>query len=84
MPRWRYRSVPDAPATGSRISVDGPVPCAQPGQVRAIFVNALLVCTADFATAEGFGPDIELTRTQTIMQGATHCDFRYRRASAAP
>ena len=42
----------------------------------------LLVCTADFATAEGFGPDIELTRTQTIMQGAGHCDFRYRRLKA--
>ncbi|WP_083850100.1 L-2-amino-thiazoline-4-carboxylic acid hydrolase [Bradyrhizobium cosmicum] len=28
---------------------------------------------------EGFGPDIKLTRTQTIMQGADHCDFRYRR-----
>jgi hypothetical protein len=39
----------------------------------------LLVCAADFATAEGFGPDIKLTRTQTIMQGADHCDFRYRR-----
>lgn len=39
----------------------------------------LLVCTADFATAEGFGPDIKLTRTQTIMQGADHCNFRYRR-----
>ena len=39
----------------------------------------LLVCSADFTTAEGFGPDIELTRTQTIMQGATHCDFRYKR-----
>ena len=39
----------------------------------------LLVCTADFATAEGFGPDIKLTRTQTIMQGAPHCDFRYAR-----
>jgi hypothetical protein len=39
----------------------------------------LLVCEADFATAEGFGPDIELTRTQTLMQGAGHCDFRYRR-----
>ncbi|MBR0951797.1 L-2-amino-thiazoline-4-carboxylic acid hydrolase [Bradyrhizobium canariense] len=39
----------------------------------------LLVCTADFATAEGFGPDVALTRTQTIMQGAPHCDFRYRR-----
>ena len=42
----------------------------------------LLVCTADFATAEGFGPGVELTRTQTIMQGAGHCDFRYRRLKA--
>ena len=40
----------------------------------------LLVCSADFDTAGGFDPDIELTRTQTIMQGATHCDFRYRRS----
>jgi hypothetical protein len=39
----------------------------------------LLVCSADFDTAQGFGADIELTRTQTIMQGASHCDFRYRR-----
>ena len=39
----------------------------------------LLVCGADFSTAEGFGGDVELTRTQTIMQGASHCDFRYRR-----
>jgi hypothetical protein len=39
----------------------------------------LLVCSADFDTAEGFGPDIKLTRTQTIMQGASHCDFRYQR-----
>jgi len=41
----------------------------------------LLVCTADFATSEGFGPDIKLTRTQAIMQGASHCDFRYRRSA---
>jgi len=40
----------------------------------------LLVCSADFDTAEGFGGDVKLTRTQTIMQGASHCDFRYRRA----
>lgn len=41
----------------------------------------LMICTADVATAEGFGPDIRLTRTQTIMQGADHCDFRYRRVA---
>jgi hypothetical protein len=39
----------------------------------------LLVCGADFPMAEGFGGDIELTRTQTIMQGASYCDFRYKR-----
>jgi len=37
----------------------------------------LLMCSSDFATAEGFGADVQLTRTQTIMQGADHCDFRY-------
>jgi hypothetical protein len=40
----------------------------------------LLVCSADYFMAEGFGPSIKLTRTQTIMQGASHCDFRYRRS----
>ena len=39
----------------------------------------LLVCDLDFPIAEGIGPDIELMRTQTIMQGASHCDFRYKR-----
>ena len=39
----------------------------------------LLACSSDFPFAEGFGPDIKLTRTQTIMQGASHCDFRYKR-----
>jgi hypothetical protein len=37
----------------------------------------LLTCSADFSMAEGFGPHVQLTRTQTIMQGASHCDFRY-------
>jgi hypothetical protein len=37
----------------------------------------LFVCSSDFPMAEGFGPDVQLTRTQTIMQGASHCDFRY-------
>ncbi len=36
----------------------------------------LLVCSADFPMTEGFG-NVELKRTQTIMQGASHCDFRY-------
>ena len=42
----------------------------------------LLTCSADFALAEGYGPEVRLTRTQTIMQGASHCDFRYVRFSS--
>jgi hypothetical protein len=25
----------------------------------------------------GFNPDLKLTRTQTVMEGASHCDFRF-------
>jgi len=42
----------------------------------------LLVCSSDLPFAEGCGSDIKLTRTQTIMQGASHCDFRYKRRTA--
>jgi predicted ArsR family transcriptional regulator len=38
----------------------------------------LLMCSSDFLFAEGFGSDVRLDRTQTIMQGADHCDFRYK------
>jgi hypothetical protein len=40
-------------------------------------VGALLSCNRDFSLIEGFNEDITLTRTQTIMGGASHCDFRY-------
>jgi hypothetical protein len=38
----------------------------------------LLTCDADSSFVEGFGPEVELTRTKTIMQGFDHCDFRYK------
>jgi hypothetical protein len=41
-------------------------------------LGALLSCNRDEALIEGFNPDVELTRTQTIMLGASYCDFRYR------
>ena len=41
-------------------------------------LGSSLSCQRDFALVEGFNPSIGLTRTQTIMQGATHCDFRFR------
>jgi hypothetical protein len=37
-----------------------------------------LSCSRDFALIEGFNPRIRLTRTQTLMEGAPFCDFRYR------
>ena len=38
----------------------------------------LFMCSQDFPLTEGFSPDLELVRTQTIMQGASYCDFRWR------
>jgi hypothetical protein len=46
-------------------------------EIGAPELGFLLTCGADFPMAEGFGTDVQLTRTQTIMQGAGHCDFRY-------
>ena len=36
----------------------------------------LLSCGRDYAMIEGFNPNIEFTRTQTIMEGADYCNFR--------
>jgi hypothetical protein len=44
-------------------------------------LGAVLSCNRDAALIEGFNPGIRLTRTQTIMQGAPCCDFRYERAA---
>jgi hypothetical protein len=41
-------------------------------------LGASLSCQRDFALIEGFNPGITLERTQTLMQGASHCDFRFR------
>jgi hypothetical protein len=43
-------------------------------------LGAVLSCNRDSALIEGFNPEVNLTRTQTLMQGASHCDFRYRLA----
>jgi predicted hydrocarbon binding protein len=37
-----------------------------------------LSCNRDAPFLEGFNPRMKLIRTQTIMQGATKCDFRIR------
>ncbi|MBI4735159.1 MAG: L-2-amino-thiazoline-4-carboxylic acid hydrolase [candidate division NC10 bacterium] len=41
-------------------------------------LGVVLSCGRDYALGEGFNPDLTLTRTQTIMEGAPFCDFRYR------
>lgn len=41
-------------------------------------LGATLSCNRDGSLMEGFNPDVEFTRTQTIMGGADHCDFRFR------
>ena len=41
-------------------------------------LGAVLSCGRDAALVEGFNPMVQLTRTQTLLGGASHCDFRYR------
>jgi hypothetical protein len=40
-------------------------------------LGGLLSCNRDFALVEGFNPNVRLARTQTIMEGAPYCDFRF-------
>jgi hypothetical protein len=58
--------------------------CRYAEMYRAIGLADLggsLSCQRDFELARGFNPDIRLTRTQTIMEGAAYCDFRFRLAA---
>ena len=41
-------------------------------------IGHLLSCNRDGAFCEGYDPRLKLERTQTLMGGAAHCDFRYR------
>jgi hypothetical protein len=41
-------------------------------------IGHLLSCNRDATFCEGYDDRIELKRTQTIMQGASHCDFDYK------
>ena len=41
-------------------------------------IGTIFSCARDFALIEGFKPNVTLVRTQTIMEGASYCDFRYR------
>ena len=41
-------------------------------------IGHLLSCQRDGTFCEGYDTKLKLTRTQTIMQGASHCDFHYQ------
>lgn len=41
-------------------------------------IGHLLSCNRDGDFCIGYNPKMKMTRTQTIMNGASHCDFRYR------
>lgn len=40
-------------------------------------IGHLLSCNRDGSFCEGYDPKLKLTRTQTIMGGASHCDFKF-------
>lgn len=46
-------------------------------------LGSVLLCETDVHVAEIGAPEVEFTRTQTIMQGADYCDFHYRIKSEA-
>ncbi len=55
--------------------------CRYAEMYRALGVpelGAVFSCNRDGTLIEGFNPEVEFSRTQTIMQGAAYCDFRYR------
>jgi hypothetical protein len=67
--------------TDSRLAFDV-TRCLYAEMYRALGVPELgevLSCQRDAALIEGFAPGVTFTRTQTIMQGASCCDFRYTR-----
>ena len=54
--------------------------CRYAEMYRALGITELgfiLSCNRDGAFCEGYDPRLKLDRSQTIMQGASHCDFRY-------
>ena len=54
--------------------------CRYAESYRAMGIGDLgdtLSCNRDGEFCHGYNPAIRFERTQTIMRGATHCDFRY-------
>ena len=63
-----FRFAPDRPPPSELIDLE----------MGLAEIGGLLSCGRDGTFCTGYDPRIKLERTQTIMQGASHCDFRYR------
>ena len=46
-------------------------------------IGALITCGVDYAVERRMRPGWEFARTQTLMQGADHCDFCWRKKPSA-
>ena len=51
----------------------------RPAELGLEDLGSLIHCSRDHAMVAGFNDDLELTRRQTIMEGGSCCDFRFRR-----
>lgn len=59
--------------------------CAFAAYFRAIGepeIGALMTCGVDFAAEAHMRPGWDFSRTQTLMEGAPHCDFRWQRKTS--
>ncbi len=80
--RWRENGALELEVleqTSTRLSFNV-TRCRYAEMYRALGLPELgssLSCQRDYALAQGFNPAIELSRTQTIMEGAPFCDFRF-------
>lgn len=45
-------------------------------------LGSTLSCARDAALIEGYDAEVTLERTQTLMEGADHCDFLFRKRAA--
>jgi len=53
-------------------------------QLGARDLGFILSCNRDYTLSEGYSSRLRLRRTQTIMEGAPYCDFRYTVAEPDP
>ena len=44
-------------------------------------IGVLMTCSVDYAAEELIRPEWDFERTQTRMQGAPHCDFRWHKGT---